>query len=81
MNEQIVQRGWEKLLLDLHLLLRPDTTNTWVRDEGTLCYSTGDPVSIKCDNEALTFLEKMLDVRGGSNKAHPGLCGFIRDIM
>ena len=73
-------RGWEKLLIDLHLLLRPDTANADVL-EGKLCYSTGEPVAIPMDAGNLVFLERLLDVEVGSSRANAPMCGFLRDLM
>ena len=79
-----ITASWERLLCRVHLLVRPNTTNAWVR-EGVLKFSDGsnagnliDPL----DPENHAFLEDLLNCDGpGVCRASPAFCAWLRDIV
>ena len=80
----VIKNGWEDLLCKVHMLIRPETTNQWVR-EGVLKFSNGTDCGPMLDfmiPENLHFLEDLLDCDGpGICRASPSFCAWLRDIV
>ena len=80
----VITTGWERLLCRVHLLIRPSTTNAWVR-EGVLKFSDGSDASKLIDPlnpENHVFLEDLLDCDGpGVCRASYAFCAWLRDIV
>uniref|UniRef100_A0A7S2DI67 Uncharacterized protein n=1 Tax=Octactis speculum TaxID=3111310 RepID=A0A7S2DI67_9STRA len=76
----LVLDAWRDLLCELHLLIRPDTKNSWV-SKGELRTINGDHVEIDFIPENLRFVEKLLDLHVGSNESSPCICAWLRSVL